>query len=361
MFENMTFEQAKELLQLAADARRPLPDRMKAVNALAESNIAAPQDTIDPEQAKKAFDSFLRRGTLSAVEKATLVTGTDANGGFAVPTAYSNEIIRALTETSVMRRAGARILPITGTDSFKVPGLTDSAEATIGGEGSLYTQSEPTMSEIEFNPFKAKKLSKATEEMLLDSRFDVWNIILQPDYQQAFDGAENTYFTTGTGAAQPQGVVTGASLGVTLATGQTTTISSFDSIWDLFFSLDRKYRANAKWMMNDLTLQIIRKMKDAEGRYLTMESVNGEPTPILLGRPVEINPKMPSPAANADTILFGDFSYYWIADFDGGQLFVQRLLELYSETGHVGFRGFKRFDANVMLPAAIKRLRQSAT
>ena len=44
---------------------------------------------------------------------------------------------------------------------------------------------------------------------------------------------------------------------------------------------------------------------------------------------------MPAIAADAKTIAFGDFSYYWIADRQGRSF--KRLNELFATTGQVGF------------------------
>jgi HK97 family phage major capsid protein len=286
--------------------------------------------------------------------KATLAEGTDAQGGYWVPNEYANEIVTPLVNTSYLRRAGARVMRMQGTDSFRVPGITYTSAATIGGEGSAYTQAEPTASEVEFNPYKLKRLAKAAEEMVADSRYDVWSMILAPDFEQSFAEGENSYFTTGTGTGQPQGVVTGASAGVTAAS---QTAIAADEIIDLYHALDFKYRDRAVWMMADSTLKAVRKLKDGEGNYLWGPGLNGEVEGRLMGKPVITNNSMAAIATTAKTVLFGDFSYYWIAEWEGLQL--QRLNELYAETGHIGFRAFRRVDANVMLSAAIKYLAQA--
>ena len=300
-----------------------------------------------------------RRGPVFGFEpdgttKATLAEGTDAQGGYYVPTLYANQIVEPLVNLSYIRQAGARVMQMSGTDSFRVPGITYTSAATIGGEGSAYTQAEPTAGEVEFNPWKLKRLAKATEEMVSDSRYDVWSMILAPDFTQSFAEGENSYFTNGTGTSQPQGVVAGATVGVTAASATAITA---DEVIDLFHSLDYKYRGNAKFMMADSTAKYLRKLKDGDGMYLIGPGLNGEPSATLLGKPVIINNSMDAIATGKRTILFGDFSYYWIAEWDGLQM--QRLNELYAETGHVGFRAFRRVDGNIMLANAFRALIQA--
>jgi HK97 family phage major capsid protein len=63
---------------------------------------------------------------------------------------------------------------------------------------------------------------------------------------------------------------------------------------------------------------------------------------------------MPAMAAGEKPIIFGDLSYYWIADRET-RVF-KRLDELYAATGQVGFLGRERVDGKVILPEAIKVL-----
>jgi HK97 family phage major capsid protein len=101
--------------------------------------------------------------------------------------------------------------------------------------------------------------------------------------------------------------------GVTLATGQTTTITSADSLIDLYFSVAQPYRTNGFWVMNDVTAAIVRKLKaTGSGDYVLDLGQLGDPTPRILGRPVVLDANMASPAANAYTIEFGDFSEYFL-------------------------------------------------
>ena len=65
---------------------------------------------------------------------------------------------------------------------------------------------------------------------------------------------------------------------------------------------------------------------------------------------------MPTAAAGAKTIAFGDFKYYWIADRQGRSF--RRLNELYATTGQVGFLGSQRVDGKLILPEAVKVLAQ---
>lgn len=326
-----------------------------AVKTAEVSQPVSEADIKAAEQAAevKAFEHYARTGERTKGLKAAINEGTSSQGGYLVPIQYSNDLVVARRYLSILRAAGAKVIKVDGTNSFKVPTMTDSAAAVLTAEAAAFDEKEPTFGEVAFVPYKYTKLVKASDEALNDSRIPVMDIVSQ-DATQAFAAAENAAFTTGTGSSQPQGVVTGASAGVTAAaTGAITA----DEIIGLYHSLADLYRMNAVWMMNDATLKAVRVLKDTTNQYLWSPGLaTGEPS-TLLGRPVYINNNMATMATGVKSVLFGDLSYYWIADFSGMEM--KRLNELYAANGQVGFTWYSRFDAHVMLSAAIKVLTQA--
>ena len=77
-----------------------------------------------------------------------------------------------------------------------------------------------------------------------------------------------------------------------------------------------------------------------------------------MGYELFTSPYVPQMAASAYAIAFGDFRNYWIADRSGRR--VQRLNELYSTNGQVGFVATQRVDGKVILPEGIKLLQMKA-
>ncbi len=325
----------------------------------------------ESEEQIKAFNAWLR-GDISPEVKATLAPmryktalneGTAAQGGYLAPTVYANEILLPLFNQSYLRAAGGRVIPMT-SDALQWPKLSPTTAAVLTSEAAAYDEKESTFSTVNFVPYKFTREVKASEEIMADSRFDVWNQIILPDITQAFAEAENSYFTTGTGSAQPEGILTNTPVGVTLPVGQTTTIASADSLFDLMFSVDYKYRARPQsaFMASDTAIKIIRKLKDSMNRYLLSDNENNlmaAPTMTILGTPIMVNNSMPVPAANATSVLYGDFEYFYIGDRQGLQ--VKVLNELFAANGQVGWVIFKRVDSHNMMPAAFATLKQSAT
>ena len=309
------------------------------------------QDQTSPEERHlKAFRDYVRTG-----QKAAMEVGTTTEGGFLVPIQYSNELITALVDMSILRMAGARVLSVGGSTAFKVPTMTKSTAAAITDEEGNYDEAEPTFNEVTFTPWKYTKLIKVSEELVLDSRIDLMSQVMVPDAAQAFAAAENTAFTTGNGTTAPQGIVTGGTVGKTTAAADAITS---DEIIDLYHALGYLYRQNAVWFMNDATAAYIRKLIDGAGNYIWQPGLQAGQPDRLLGRPVYTLNSMATITAEAKVIVFGDPRYFWIADFAG--MGMQRLNELYAYTGQVGFRWFKRFDSNVMLAEAIQVLQMHA-
>jgi HK97 family phage major capsid protein len=90
---------------------------------------------------------------------------------------------------------------------------------------------------------------------------------------------------------------------------------SHDCIINLIYALGADYRANAAFVMNSKTAGAVRKMKDADGRFLWSDGLAaGEPA-RLMGYPVLIAEDMPDIGANGFPVAFGDFkSAYTVAE-----------------------------------------------
>lgn len=366
--EEAASERGKQEAAIKAQVDAQLADKLKELDEAAvkagrprffagASATKAEEDAAKAERA--AFENYYRFGqrewTDMPAAKAAMNEGTPSQGGYLVPTLYNNEIVRAITEGSILRLAGSRVLSIQGTNAFKTPSLTYTVAAVLTSEAGTFDPNEPTLGEVTHVPYKYTRLSKASDELLADSRVDVFGQVLGPDAANAFVLAENAAFTTGTGASQPQGVVTGSSLGVTAASA---TAIAPDELIDLFHSVSYVYRPRAVWMMNDATIKAVRKLKEATtNQYLWQPGLQAGQPDTLLGRPVITNNNMATIATGNKTVLFGDLTYFWIVDFS--TLEFRRLDELYAANGQVGFRWFKRMDSHVMLSAAIKHLIQA--
>ena len=190
-------------------------------------------------------------------------------------------------------------------------------------------------------------------ELLQDSMFDL-EAYIAAEFARAFGIAEEEAFCVGTGEGQPAGIFL-ESGGGTIGTTTTGASISTDNLIDLVYALKSPYRRNAVFLMRDITVSGIRKLKDSNGQYLWQPSVQAGEPDKLLGYRLYTSPYVPVVASGALPVAFGDFSNYWIADRMGRT--VQRLIELFAKNGQIGFIGTQRVDAKVILAEGIQLLK----
>lgn len=295
----------------------------------------------------------LMRGQAPATN--ALKTGSDPDGGYLVPDEFEKQLIQKLQEANIMRSISHVIQ--TNNGEHKIPVVASEGTAAWLDEEAAYTESNTQFSQVSLSAHKLGTLIKVSEELLNDSAFDLMSY-LAGEFGRRLGNAEEKAFLTGTGTNQPTGILNdtnGASAGSTAAKADVLT---FDDLIDLFYSLKTPYRQNAVFLMSDDTVKNIRKLKDKNDQYIWQPSTQAGQPDRILNRPVYTNPYMPTLAASAKPILFGDFNYYWIADRQGRTF--KRLNELYAVNGQVGFLGSQRVDAKLILPEAVKTLSMAA-
>ena len=80
---------------------------------------------------------------------------------------------------------------------------------------------------------------------------------------------------------------------------------------------------------------------------------------MILNTKVHMSNYMPTVEAGAKVILYGDYTYYWLADRAGRTM--QRLNELWAMTDQIGFKLTERLDGRLILPEAVKVLKMKAS
>ena len=89
-----------------------------------------------------------------------------------------------------------------------------------------------------------------------------------------------------------------------------------DDVIKLFYLLPVQYRTRASWLIHNSRVQLIRLLKDTNGRYLWTDGLTDAPATIL-GRPVleqnDITTHL-GVGVNESEIWLGDLSFYLIGD-----------------------------------------------
>jgi HK97 family phage major capsid protein len=148
-----------------------------------------------------------------------------------------------------------------------------------------------------------------SNELLNDSVFNIEDYIAK-EFSRRIGAKEEEAFFTGNGTNKPTGILDETGGGQVGATTANATAITFDEVMDLYYSLKSPYRNKAVFMLNDATVKALRKLKDGNGQYLWQNSVVAGTPDTILNRPVYTSSFMPTAAAGAKTMVFGDLKYY---------------------------------------------------
>ncbi|WP_128515509.1 phage major capsid protein [Tabrizicola thermarum] len=329
--------------------------------------LSARAETEAPHQ--KAFNAYLRTGDDDGLRGLTLEgkamsTAVAADGGYLVDPQTADRIQSLLLSTSSLRSV-ANVVQVEAT-SFDV--IVDRSEVGSGWATETAATTEtatPIIERISIKLHELAAMPKASQRLLDDSAFDVegW---LAEKIATRFTRAEAAAFINGDGVDKPRGILlptkvadatwTWGNIGYvpTGAASDFATTNPADCIVNLVYALGADYRANGTFLMNSKTVGAVRKMKDADGRFLWSDGLAaGEPS-RLMGYPVVVSEDMPDVAANAYPIAFGDFrAGYTIAERPDLRI----LRDPFSAKPNVLFYANKRVGGDITDFAAIKLLK----
>lgn len=285
--------------------------------------------------------------------------GTGGAGGYTVPPQFRAQIIQQMQAFGGMLQVAEVIHTDTGAN-LQWPTNNDTANVgAILAENTQMVEQDVTLGTNNIDAYMYySKLVRVSLQLIQDSAFDVetW---LVTRLGERVGRILNTHFTTGTGTAQPDGLVTGVTSGKVGATGQTTTVTYVDLI-DLIDSMDPAYQTNAQFMLSQSARKSIRKLTDSQGHPLWQPSLLAGVPDQLLGYPYVINQDLPVPAANAKSILFGDFRQAYLIRLVT-DLSLIRFNERYMDFLQVAFALYQRADGTLQNGSAVRAYQNSAT
>ncbi|WP_321363079.1 phage major capsid protein [uncultured Celeribacter sp.] len=318
---------------------------------------------------KTAFTSYVRNGDDDALrglalEGKSMSTAVNGDGGYLVDP-QTSDVIKSVLKSTASIRSIANVVNVEATSYDVLIDTTDLGSGWVTETGTLSETATPTIDRISIPLYELSALPKASQRLLDDSAFDIegW---LAGRIADKFVSAEASAFINGDGVDKPTGILNHTqvandswawgSLGY-IATGTDGGFDASnpaDAIVELVYALGAQYRANGTFVMNSKTAGQVRKLKDADGRFLWSDGLAaGEPA-RLMGYPVLIAEDMPDIASDAAAIAFGDFaSGYTVAERPD----VRILRDPFSAKPHVLFYATKRVGGDVSDFAAIKLLK----
>lgn len=258
-----------------------------------------------------AFENRLRTNQLGDVDDYNLKLAKLKNNSYPLPYSFKGDYTEHLAHENLFRRFGTVIH--TEIEEGTVVCMDVMPEPEIIDENQSY----PSPHEMRYpclrcRSHKLAMLGKIPCSFVDDTRFDLAGYVYR-EIGHCFGRAEENICLNGIGQTKPKGLLHSAEIGVTAST------LTADAVIELFFSLDKQYRKNAVWVMNDETAMTLRMLKDSAGNFLWRSTDD-----TIFSHTVVI-----SNYINDSTIVFGDLSYYWLIERQ--PLAVRPLNELYAQ------------------------------
>lgn len=307
-------------------------------------------------------DRKIMRDAQRELPKGAAGVGTGSAGGYAVPPEFRAAFVETLKWYGPMLQVAEIMETDTGAT---IPWPTNDDTANVGAilaENTAVSEQDVTLGTADIGAYMyTSKLVRASYQLLQDRPdFDTW---LARKLGERIGRILNQHFTTGTGTAQPDGLVTSATVGAT-STGSFATTGgiTYDSLVDLIESLDPAYGAGTGlgFMLHQTARKAFRKVKDSQNRPLWEPSLVAGTPDTLLGYPVQLNNDMPTMAASSKSVAFGNFREAYLIRIVK-ELTTLRLTERYADLLQVGFLAFERADGTLQNANAVKILQTTAT
>lgn len=358
----------KAQAEKANSAITALQEEVRNLATASKRNIPSGSDSDVPEEElvrRSAFEKLIRYGKgensaagFTADERSSLSGTSDADGGSLVPTSFESEVITEAYNAGELRNL-VQASP-TGRDTVYLSSMSKPRIAWDNRGLCLTPQELATGGErIEVNSMRA--LITISNNTLDDAEADVWGE-LRRMFGEAIGEGEDDAIIAGSGVGCPQGILSHDGILANVSkTGVASALSNgsingIDVLINMLYSLNKKYRRNAVWMMNSATEGILRTLKNDNGDYLWQPPVQAGAPALFLGHPIANPEAMPDVVAGSIPIALGDIKAGYKLR-DRKNLTVQRLTEKFADCDETGFIIKKRLGGQPVLAEAFRVLK----
>jgi HK97 family phage major capsid protein len=273
----------------------------------------------------------------------------------ALPVSVFDRIVMHMVENSAVMRAGATVLQTATGEDLQVPRSTVFSTSAQTAEGATITESQPTLGLVTLKAWKYATYFEVSSELANDAQHDLLGFLArQAGISLAL--AYGDKLINGVGTTEPRGVLADATLGVTGPTGTGTSLGvqgtanhGTDALYNLHGSLAEPYaiQPSRAWLMRNASLTVIRKLKDTAGQPVLPADTTG-----FMGAPFVVDPFVPAMANTAKSIIYGDWSRYFVRIAQGIRF--ERSDDFRFQDDLVSFRALIRLDGALVDASAIK-------
>ena len=229
---------------------------------------------------------------------------TMGNNGAIIPTSIANKIIKAVKDRCPIL-AGATIYNVNGTLKVPVWGKANTTHDIAVGYQTEFTDitaDAGKFTSVDLGGYLVGALTLIGKSVENNGSFSVVDFIVNQMSEEIARFLEGQLLA-GTGTTACQGALNSTTT-LTVASASAITV---DELIELQAKVKQAYQGNACWTMNPATLTAVRKLK-VDNKYILQDDLTGEFPYRLLGKPVYISDNMPTIAASAKTVLYGDYT-----------------------------------------------------
>ncbi len=332
--------------------------------------------TAETREHRKLFEGWIRNPRNAEAQRKltefemnakSVSIASSADGGYAVPEEIGRDIEKMELKFSPVRS----LVKVSRAGTSDIKRLIDIGGAESGWRsesGSVDETDTPQLREVVPTGGELYAYPKATNWSLEDVFFNVGNWLTE-SVAEAFAIQEGQAVISGNGTSKPTGMLNTPPVATADDASPKRAAAAYqfiptadnspaavdaDSLIDLVFTLNARYRSGASWAMSSTSAGAIRKLKDTYGQYLWANSLIAGTPPQLLGYPVVILEDMPDVGGGNLPVAFGDFmrGYELIDRSD-----IRVLLDQVTSPGWTKFYVRKRVYGHVSNNDAIKWLK----
>lgn len=302
--------------------------------------------------ARKAFNTMLRKGTPGPDEAKALSVSEDTAGGYLAPKEYVNDLNKTIVEFSPIRQVAT--VRQTTARSIQMPKRTGTfAAAWVSEQGTRAETTGLAFGLDEIPNHEMYAMVDVSQQMLEDTAFNVEQF-LNDEFAEQFGVLEGAAFVSGNGVGKPEGLLHGTTLSYT-AGGHASAITA-DGLIAILYDLKDAYARMSSWLLKRSTLKAIRQLKDGNDQYIWQPGIAGAAPATILDRPYYEATDMPAIAADAYSVLFGDFKRAYTI-VDRVQVTIVRDGVTQANVGNVRFWARKRVGGQVRTTEAARKLK----
>ena len=323
--------------------------------------------TVTNEQRTKQVRSMFARFVVGqASESEARSFGiVNGNGGVTVPKEIVPELVSYAQELNPLRTDG-HVVHTPTTQGYPI--LVKKAKAQ--GHKNERDVNDPIpdsaieLTEIELKPTEFDALALVTKKLMYRSDLPVEDIVME-ELGKAYAEKEGIYFFRGDevgnenpGALSKKAVQVYATKEIDdngtpkiVAIDGKNGPEMYDVLVDMKNSAKASVRRRSKWYLNDAAIAIVEKMKDNEGRpmYKPLDQLREGADGRLLNYDVTVTEFADVAEDDTETAVFyfGDPKSFHIQDVIGA-MEVQRLVEKYADTNHIGLKIYNLLDGQLI-------------